>query len=326
MDSAILDSTSQQYLGQWQRLVSTTNWEKGRIIHSWREALRAADLPAAAWSDDTWSTQVGSVTPQHVGRLRRVYERFGEVHDSYQGLYWSHFQAALDWDDAEMWLEGAVQNEWSIAQMRRTRWETLGAPAELQPRDEDVVASDWDEDAEAADASADEPLAGHVAAVRAAHDAGADEARFDETGCDEPESEVGSATDEDSLTAEGDTAAEPVRPFAHLASLPADLSEAFEAFKLGILRHKLADWAEVSRGDVLAALDALKELALARGGVGDVWTEYGASLLPIPRRSPQHVANGPAEIRQSQVCRSRRRRRKVPGPRRRVLRRSVAGR
>ena len=60
--------------------------------------------------------------------------------------------------------------------------------------------------------------------------------------------------------------AEPVRPFARLATLPADLGEAFEAFKLCILKHKLADWSDVSRSDVLAALDALKELALAPAG------------------------------------------------------------
>ena len=98
-----------------------------------------ADAPAE-YSDETWSRQVGSVTPQHVGRLRRVYERFGQVYDGYDdGLYWSHFQAALDWNDAEMWLEGAVQNDWSISEMRRTRWETLGGAAELQPREEDIV-------------------------------------------------------------------------------------------------------------------------------------------------------------------------------------------
>jgi len=46
----------------------------------------------------------------------------------YEGLYWSHLQAALDWDDAEMWLEGAIQNQWSVSQMRGQRWETLETP------------------------------------------------------------------------------------------------------------------------------------------------------------------------------------------------------
>src|SRR5687767_12291642 len=116
-----IDEATAPFLGRWNRLVSTTNWEKGCIIHDWRDALIASDAPAAEYSDDAWSSRVGSVTPQHVGRLRRVFDRFGNAHDNYAGLYWSHFQAAIDWNDAEMWLEGAVQNRWSVAAMRRER-------------------------------------------------------------------------------------------------------------------------------------------------------------------------------------------------------------
>ena len=117
---------SAQYVGRWNRLVSTTNWEKGRIIHQWREALRQAGAPAASYTDDAWSRQVSHVTPQHVGRLRRVFERFGQVYEQYEGLYWSHFQAACEWPDAEMYLQGAVENNWSISQMRDQRWEAMG--------------------------------------------------------------------------------------------------------------------------------------------------------------------------------------------------------
>jgi len=145
-----LDTASQPFVGRWNQLVSTTNWEKGRIILQWREALVAAAAPAIEYSDEAWSRRVGAVTGQHVGRLRRVYERFGDAADKYEGLYWSHFQAALDWQDAEMWLEGAVQNNWSVSQMRRTRWETLGAVAADQPRDEDIVTTELDEDFEPA--------------------------------------------------------------------------------------------------------------------------------------------------------------------------------
>ncbi len=141
---ALIDSTSEQFLGQWKRLVSTTNWEKGAIIHAWRMALEATRAPVSEYSDEAWSRRVGNVTPQHVGRLRRVFDRFGEVRDDYQGLYWSHFQAALDWDDAELWLEGAVQEGWSISQMRHQRWETHGAVADEEPRDdEQAVEAPW---------------------------------------------------------------------------------------------------------------------------------------------------------------------------------------
>src|ERR1700744_1391309 len=145
MDLATLDATSEKFLGQWKRLVSTTNWDKGRIIHEWRSALQVADADPAEFSDDAWSRQVASVTPQHVGRVRRVYERFGQARESYDGLYWSHFQAALDWSDAEMWLEGAVQSGWSISEMRRQRSETLGEVAAGDQATSEPAEADWDE-------------------------------------------------------------------------------------------------------------------------------------------------------------------------------------
>ena len=134
------DAASLTYVGQWRGLVSTTNWEKGSIINKWRAALRASGAEPQLWSDDAWSRRVGQVTGQHIGRLRRVYERFGAMRGDYPGLYWSHFQASLDWPDAEMWLEGAVQNDWSIGEMRARRWETTGAVAADRKRDEHIPA------------------------------------------------------------------------------------------------------------------------------------------------------------------------------------------
>ena len=253
MESTLIDATSAQFLGQWQRLVSTTNWDKGRIIHEWREALIANDAPAAECSDDAWSRRVGNVTPQHVGRLRRVFERFGEVRNDYRGLFWSHFQAALDWNDAEMWLEGAVQSDWSIAQMRAQRWEALGGSAESEPTGEDDISDEIDDDAAIGD---DGVLQATVGEVYAPEGDASDEARSEPSEDEELESAGAVA----SAQREPVTA---VRPFAHLPSLPSDVNDAFEAYKLCILRHKLTHWAEISCDDLLASLDSLKELALA---------------------------------------------------------------
>jgi len=74
-----------------------------------------------------------------------VQQRFGATRSTYKGLYWSHFFAALDWNDAEMWLEGAVQSQWSVSQMRRQRWETLGQVGP-PPLAIDEVAAEVDED------------------------------------------------------------------------------------------------------------------------------------------------------------------------------------
>jgi hypothetical protein len=264
------DETSLEFVGQWQTLISTTNWEKGRIIHEWRQALRAAGAEAVEYSDDSWSRRVGQVSPQHVGRLRRVYERFGAARGSFSGLYWSHFQAALDWPDAEMWLEGAIQNAWSISQMRASRWEALGPRDEAAPGDEEIVASEMDEDFVPAEHEmaavldpSDSARAGSVRADQARRRGQEDDGKAtsgdDDCGSSEWDSPEG-GTEFDARGLEGDAA---VQPFAHLGELPDDLAEAFEAYKLAILHHKLEGWRQTSRNDVLASLDALKKLVTA---------------------------------------------------------------
>ncbi len=255
MASALIDSTSEQYLGQWKRLVSTTNWEKGQIIFEWRAALVANEAPVSEFSDEAWSRRVGNVTPQHVGRLRRVFERFGGTRDDYAGLFWSHFQAALDWDDAELWLEGAVQSDWSISEMRHKRWETRGAIAEEEPCDEQASDAPWDEDSEPVDAA--EVTTGTMGAVRSPEGGGSKGNSNDSDADDEEES----ADTAPSYASE--PVAEVVRPFASLPPLPPDVNDAFEAYKLCILRHKMGGWQEFSCNDMLDSLEALKQLALA---------------------------------------------------------------
>ncbi len=247
-----LETASLPFVGRWNTLVSTTNWEKGRIISQWRSSLEEQEAAVGEYSDEAWAQLVQGVSSQHTGRLRRVHDRFGDVQDQYNGLFWSHFQAALDWDDAEMWLEGAVQSKWTVAQMRAKRWETLGGSAELKPREEDVVAAELDEDV-VADEAIPETLTGSVAV---AHDATGESEADDKSDAQEP--------DDDSSpgTVEG-VPRETVRPFADLGKLPDDLTEAFESFKLAILRHKSAGWQEVTLEEILGTLEALKELALA---------------------------------------------------------------
>ncbi len=263
MDSALVDRTSIEFLDQWKRLVSTTNWEKGKIIRDWRDALEASGAPASEYSDEAWSRRVGNVTPQHVGRLRRASERFGATREGYQGLYWSHFQAALDWDDAEMWLEGAVQNDWSISEMRHQRWEAQGGASAEEPSGD--AASDsvpWDDDADSDDAS-HEVTSGTIAAVHTPQRSSSEDDDEDngEEGYDHGQFDDGSEREH----AEADTVErnEGVRPFENLPPLPADVNDAFEAYKLCILRHKLSGWSEISCEDMISSLEALKMLALA---------------------------------------------------------------
>jgi hypothetical protein len=254
------DETSSIFMGQWRGLVSTTNWEKGKIISQWRDVLREAGASSAHYSDEAWSRRVGQVSSQHVGRLRRVFQRFEPVREQFPGLYWSHFQAALDWSDAEMWLEGAVQSDWSVGDMRSRRWEATGQAAADRPAENDVVEAEFDEDGGA-------PDDGDLAEVRDPGGARRETAErwspADEAEKSDNESEPAQAVPFDLDAADYPAVAEaPPRPFANLAALPDELAEAFEGFKLAILHHKLAGWRDITRDDVLASLDSLKQLAL----------------------------------------------------------------
>ena len=244
-------------------LVSTTNWEKGRIISEWRNDLQASGATVAQFSDEAWSRRVGSVSGQHVGRLRRVFERFAAARDSYPKLAWSHFCSALDWHDAEMWLEGAVQSAWSVADMRRERWLAMGGDATLQPRDEEVVAAEVDEDyadpgrAHSADATHDPSVPRDFVADTFS------EANSNQADTHEDRHSTGLGVP---FAVEENGAAEhAAQPLVSVGELPDDLQQAFETFKLVVLRHKVSGWVEVSAADVLNCLEHLKQLTLTPG-------------------------------------------------------------
>lgn len=253
-----LDTESKLFVGRWNRLISTTNWAKGQIILEWREALVAAGVAQQEHSDEAWAVCVGGVTGQHIGRLRRVASRFATVHEQYDGLYWSHFQAVLDWDDAEMWLEGAAQNGWSVAGMKKNRQDTLGIVEEKNSTPQDTVSEIREDLVPSLPSTISTTIDETKAEVRSLNESPSD----DEAPADQPVDSIAEPANADEMTTP-DSAVNRVRPFEKLGNLPADVVEAFESFKLAILRHKNQQWQEVAMADVLGTLDSLKELALA---------------------------------------------------------------
>jgi len=250
---------SETFIGQWNQLISTTNWDKGAIICQWRDSLKEQEASAAEYSDEAWAQMVGGVSSQHVGRLRRTSERFGHVFKEYQGLYWSHFYAALDWDDAEMWLEGAIQNKWSISQMRHQRWETLGKVAEDKPQDGDIVTLEMAEETQSlALAEKAEATRGDSDYVEGPVHEGPDFGDEGQSNGKSADNHAGQDGGE-----EDDKPAKPhqIRPFESFKDLPDDVMEAANEFKVVIIKHKLAQWEEMEQKELLGLLDALKQLA-----------------------------------------------------------------
>lgn len=254
-DAAQLTELTQPFVGQWNELISTTNWEKGQIISEWRAALIQSGVDATQYSDEAWARRVGGVTAPHVGRLRRVHDRFGSTYDTYAGLYWTHFLAAMDWDDAPLWLEGASQENWSVAGMREMRWQAHGAVESSRPTDSEIIAVDTDEDvvlpAQGGGRTkeyGDEP--GGIAAGPVYEDPDfGDEERASLAGSGDKSGSGKSAPDEQQAT--------PVQPFVGLPELPEDLADAIETLKLSLLRHKSDGWRDVDVDTVQKYLDAI---------------------------------------------------------------------
>jgi hypothetical protein len=158
-----------------------------------------------------------------------------------------------------MYLEGAVQNDWSVAQMRNQRWEAMGGSPELKPQEADVVSSELDEDVLAGN---DSPLPATISESLGEVHGSDDFSEYDESESAAFDGDASSMSD--AMAGVPDVAAAPLlRPFESLPPLPADLKEAFELMKLAILAHKVCGWAEIARDDVLSMLESLKQLALA---------------------------------------------------------------
>jgi len=252
------------YVGRWKELISTTNWEKGRIISQWRSTLIESGAEPSQYSDEAWARRVGGVTAPHVGRLRRVYDRFADSYESYAGLYWSHFLAALDWDDAPLWLEGAVQEKWSVSQMREQRWQSLGAVDSARPTSSEIVEVDTDEDvvlpAQGGGRTkeyGDEPSTS-AGPVHEEPDFGEEEELATLAGSAAAETSGDSASAPEANETGADDL--PSQPFAGLPELPDDLSDAIESLKLAILRHKTSSWEEVDVATIQKYLDAMSIL------------------------------------------------------------------
>ena len=279
-DTELLQATSAEFVGAWQALVSQTNWEKGKIILAWREALVATNAPVKEYSDEAWATLVGcSVTGQHVGRLRRVYQQFGAVQNDYANLSWTHFQIAMDWSDAEMWLEGAVQEKWSVSSMCENRWEATGAAASDKPQESDIIYAELDEDTVApfqpTTKQSSSTYAPGDSTIRGSYDQASGTQGFEGPDFGDASYQRSSGTTptvvpSDNLdgaprvvTDEKSTAT--IQPFKDLADLPDDLQDPLDHLKIALLQHKANHWESVSEKTVVGHLNGLIQMIHSNG-------------------------------------------------------------
>lgn len=99
--------------------ISRNNWTIGECASQWTARY------AKGRTDDDFGAAVG-MTGDQVYQRRRVHDRFRGVSDTYRNLSWSHFYAALTWDDAEACLDWACENYATVSEMKAWRTAQTG--------------------------------------------------------------------------------------------------------------------------------------------------------------------------------------------------------
>lgn len=100
----------QRFIAEAQQILGPTRWEIGRI---------ASEIKEVCGKTDAEIGEAIGLSKMQVYQRRSVWDRFGGVNINYR-LSWSHFCAALSWDDAEKALAWANDCEATVAEM--TAW------------------------------------------------------------------------------------------------------------------------------------------------------------------------------------------------------------
>jgi hypothetical protein len=106
--------TEEELISKAQSAVSQSNWIVGECAHKWTERY------ARGRGDADFAALLGLSSDQ-VFQRRRVWQTFADVFQNYPALKWSHFYAALTWDDAPECLQWADENQATVAEMKAWR-------------------------------------------------------------------------------------------------------------------------------------------------------------------------------------------------------------
>lgn len=130
MGSAAMKETEADLIQRAQLALSSCNWEVGECAALWTKRF------ARGRTDADFANLIG-LSGDQVYQRRRVWETFADVQANYPSLKWSHFYAALTWDDAAECLQWAQEIQATVAEMkawrRAQRGEDLSVAAAEEP-------------------------------------------------------------------------------------------------------------------------------------------------------------------------------------------------
>ena len=106
--------SEEQLISMARDAVSQCNWVVGECAAKWTQRY------ARNRTDGDFGQMVG-LSGDQIFQRRRVWEAFGNTSQKFQGLKWSFFYVALNWDDAEDCLSWAQEADATVAEMRAWR-------------------------------------------------------------------------------------------------------------------------------------------------------------------------------------------------------------
>jgi hypothetical protein len=130
--SNAVDETEEQLVVRAQDAVSHCRWVVGECASKWTERY------ARGRTDADFAVLIG-ITADQVYQRRRVWEQFAGVRDQFPSLKWSHFYAALTWDDARDCLSWAEETRSTVAEMRAWRRAQRGEDLSVEAPEEEAI-------------------------------------------------------------------------------------------------------------------------------------------------------------------------------------------
>ncbi len=125
--------TEEDLIQRAQEALNNCNWVIGECAATWTERY------ARGRTDADFGARIG-LSGDQIYQRRRVWETFSDVHQEYPQLKWSHFYAALNWDDAAECLQWANEMQATIAEMKAWRRAQRGEDLTEQADEQEPAA------------------------------------------------------------------------------------------------------------------------------------------------------------------------------------------
>lgn len=108
------DDAEYQLIQTAHKAANAPNWVIGECAHKWFHGYARGRTDAAF-------AEMIDQSEDKVYQCRRVWEKFSTIYQTFRHLTWSHFRAALLWDDAPEFLEWAEDCQATVKEMESYR-------------------------------------------------------------------------------------------------------------------------------------------------------------------------------------------------------------